>query len=183
MIRVYSIATIVALALCGWLVAAQESDDDTVYVPKLRLGDKAPPLRLAEYARGTEVDFDKDKGKYIYVIEFWATWCPPCRESVPHLSELQAKYRDDNVIIVGVSTEAVSDVKTFVEKLGEKMDYVVAIDDDEYTTNHYMGGFGRTSIPHAFVIGRDGRFSWEGPPMMVEEGIKLVLSDDEDDEV
>jgi hypothetical protein len=66
----------------------------------------------------------------------------------------------------------------FVEKLGDKMDYVVAIDDDSYTTLHYMGGFERTNIPHAFIIDRHGRFTWEGHPMMAEEGIELVLADE-----
>jgi len=178
--------TLIALAITtilssGWIVVAQESDDDTVFVPRLRLGNTAPPLKIAEFVRGDKIDFDKEMGKNIYVIEFWATWCPPCRKSVPHLSSLQSKYRDDDVIIVGVSMEEASEVKTFADKMGEKMDYVVAVDDDDYTTNHYMGGFERTSIPHAFVIDRDGRFVWEGHPMMVEEGIELVL-DAEDDE-
>jgi thiol-disulfide isomerase/thioredoxin len=158
-----------------------DSDDETIVVPRLRLGNMAPPLKIAEYIRGEEVDLDKGRGKNIYVIEFWATWCPPCRESVPHLSKLQADYRDDNVIVIGISMEDKKDVEMFAEKMGEKMDYVVAIDDDNYTTYHYMGGFDRSTIPHAFVVDRDGRFIWEGHPMMVEEGVKLALQADEDE--
>jgi thiol-disulfide isomerase/thioredoxin len=177
--RILKVTLLSALLLSGLLVTAQESDDETIVVPRLRLGDTAPPLKVVTYINGEEVDFDKGRGKNIYVIEFWATWCPPCRESVPHLSKLQAKYRDDNVIVVGISMEDEKEVETFAEKMGEKMDYVVCVDDDDYTTNHYMGGFERTGIPHAFVINRKGRFAWEGHPMMVEEGIELVLSDDE----
>jgi thiol-disulfide isomerase/thioredoxin len=175
------LATLLTLAaIGGMMVAAQESDDDTVVVPKLRLGDMAPPLKIAKYIRGDEVDLDKGRGKNIYVVEFWATWCPPCRESVPHLSKLQAEYRDDDVVIVGISMEDEKDVEKFSEKMGEKMDYVVAIDDDEYTTYHYMGGFGRTSIPHAFIVDRSGRFVWEGHPMMLEEGLDIVLQAEEE---
>ncbi len=177
MIRIIHILTVAALTLTSVLVIAQESDDEAIVVPRLRLGDFAPQIKVSEYVRGDEIDFDKEIGKNIYVIEFWATWCPPCRESVPHLSKLQAKYRDDNVIIVGVSMEAKREVEMFADKLGEKMDYVVAVDENDYTTNHYMGGFGRNSIPHAFVIGRDGQFLWEGHPMMVEEGIELALTE------
>jgi len=174
--RILKVTLITVLLLSGWLVTAQETGEEIIVVPRLRLGDTAPPLKIATYIHGEEVDFDKDRGKNIYIIEFWATWCPPCRESVPHLSKLQAKYRDDNVIIVGISMEDEKEVETFAEKMGEKMDYVVAVDDDDYTTNHYMGGFERTGIPHAFVINREGRFVWEGHPMSVEEGIELVLS-------
>jgi len=178
--RILIATAVTVFIFSGWLATAQESDDETIVVPRLRLGDTAPPLKVEKYVRGDEVDLDKGKGKNVYVIEFWATWCPPCRESVPHLSKLQAKYRDDDVIIVGISTESEKEVRTFAEKMGEKMDYVVAIDDNDYTTNHYMGGFSRTMIPHAFVIDRDGRFAWEGHPMMVEEGLKLVLREDDD---
>ncbi len=179
--RTIHILIIAAVSLTGVLVAAQESDDETVVVPRLRLGDVAPPIKVAKYVRGEAIDFDKEIGENIYVIEFWATWCPPCRESVPHLSKLQSKYRDDNVIIVGISMEDERDVEMFADKLGEKMDYIVAVDDNDYTTNHYMGGFGRTAIPHAFVIGRDGRFAWEGHPMMLEEGLDLVLNAEDDE--
>ena len=68
-----------------------------------KLGDPAAPLSIKEWVKGKPVDV-KD-GKNIYVVEFWATWCGPCRTSIPHLTELQKKFKDKGVVFVGVSDE------------------------------------------------------------------------------
>ena len=94
------------------------------------LGDPAAALQVIEWVKGKPVDIASGKGKTIYVVEFWATWCPPCRESIPHLSELQKKFKDKGVVIVGVSGEKSEAVTNFVAKMGSKMDYTVAIDND-----------------------------------------------------
>jgi thiol-disulfide isomerase/thioredoxin len=95
----------------------------------LHVGDKAPALSLGETVKGDAVTgFEKGK---IYVVEFWATWCPPCRESVPHLSKLQAEFKDKGVVIgmdTGISALASTsdekqygrDIKTLVEKVKRK---------------------------------------------------------------
>ena len=56
----------------------------------LGVGDKAPPLSISDWVKGAPVDFAKDIGKKIYVVEFWATWCPPCKASVPRLTDFQS---------------------------------------------------------------------------------------------
>src|ERR1700744_5719893 len=55
------------------------------------LGDPAPPLRVKEWIKGTPVE-NFEKGR-VYVVEFWATWCAPCRAAMPHLSSLASKYK------------------------------------------------------------------------------------------
>ncbi len=95
------------------------------------LGDPAPPLQISEWVKGGPVKLADGKGKTIYVIEFWATWCPPCRASIPHLTELQKKFKDKGVVFVGISNEKLATVKKFVKQMGDKMDYVVAIDQDD----------------------------------------------------
>ena len=67
------------------------------------LGDPAAPLQIAEWVKGKPVDLAADKGKKIFVVEFWATWCGPCRASIPHLTEMQKKFKDKNVVFIGVS--------------------------------------------------------------------------------
>lgn len=64
----------------------------------------APP-RIAEWARGSPVDLAAGKGRTIFVIEFWATWCSPCVDSIPHLSGLQQKFKERGVAVVGVTDE------------------------------------------------------------------------------
>lgn len=128
-----------------------------------QLGDPAKPLQIATWVKGKPVDLAALKGKQIAVIEFWATWCPPCRASIPHLTALQKKFKD--VVFVGISDEEVATVKKFVEKMGDKMDYVVAVDDDNKTGDAYMKAFGVNGIPHAFVVDKTGRIVWHGHPM------------------
>ena len=69
----------------------------------LELGDPAPPLKIAQWIQGEPIHLKDGVGKHVYVIEFWATWCPPCVASVPHLTELQAKHKKDGVVIVNTS--------------------------------------------------------------------------------
>lgn len=129
-----------------------------------KLGDAAPPLDVSDWIKGSPVKLADGAGKNIYVIEFWATWCGPCRTSIPHLTELQKKFKDQGVIFVGLSDEKPEVVKKFVEKMGDKMDYTVAIDAGK-TTEGYMEAFGVRGIPHAFVVDKQGRIVWHGHPM------------------
>jgi len=136
--------------------------------PDLRsaeLGDPAPALEIADWVKGGPVDLAAGKGKTIYVIEFWATWCGPCRTSIPHLTEVQAKFKDKGVVVIGVSDETLAKVQPFVDNMGDKMDYAVAIDKNRQTSRGYMEAFGINGIPHAFIVNREGRLAWHGHPM------------------
>lgn len=128
------------------------------------LGMDAPPLQIAKFVKGDPVDLAKGKGSQVYVVEFWATWCPPCRESIPHLTELQKKFKDKNVTIIGVSDEAVDEVVPFVKEMGDKMDYVIAVDDEQKTAVNYMAAFDQDGIPTAFIVDKAGRIVWYGSP-------------------
>jgi thiol-disulfide isomerase/thioredoxin len=142
------------------------------------LGDKAQPLSIKEWVKGQPVDVTKADGKHVYVVEFWATWCPPCLTSIPHLSELQKKYKDKNVTFVGVSVdgeETVGKVKPFIEKMGDKMDYTVVIDKEGATARAYMGAFGITGIPHAFVVDQKGRIIWHDNPHPAQSNLAEVI--------
>lgn len=79
---------------------------------------------IAKYERGR-----------VYVIEFWATWCPPCLRSIPHLSALQQKY-SSTLTIVGVNAEGmlgnhadINKVHDFMNRHGKEMTYTVAMED------------------------------------------------------
>lgn len=127
------------------------------------LGDPAAELKIAKWVKGEPVKVVSGD-RNIYVVEFWATWCPPCRTSIPHLTEIQKRFRDKNVVVVGISDEKENVVTPFVNKLGSKMDYRVAIDDKRGTSDGYMKAYSIGGIPHAFVV-QDKKVLWQGHPM------------------
>jgi len=137
-----------------------------------QLGDPAPALQISDWVKGDPIDLAEAKGKQVVVVEFWATWCGPCRVSIPHLTELQKKFEERGVAFVGVSDEDTATVKPFVDNMGDKMDYRVAIDRNGQTAEGYMKAFGVNGIPHAFVVDREGRIAWHGHPM---DGLDRVL--------
>ncbi|MBK9137667.1 MAG: redoxin domain-containing protein [Verrucomicrobia bacterium] len=141
------------------------------------LGDPAAPLTIAEWVKGGPVNLADGKGKTIHVVEFWATWCPPCRTSIPHLTEMQKRFKDKGVVFIGITDEKASVVKPFVEKMGDKMDYVVAIDRDRKTSTGYMKAYGINGIPHAFIVDKDGKVAWQGHPMDgLDRAIEEILA-------
>lgn len=139
---------------------------------KLEVGSKAPDFYPSKWIKGDPVKkFEEGK---VYVVEFWATWCPPCRESIPHLTELQKKYKDSAVIIGMASSERVGQsgkderfakVQKFVRDQGDKMNYRVAFETDRRVSNAWLGAADVNFIPCAFVVGGDGKIAWFGNPL------------------
>lgn len=143
----------------------------------LELGDDAPALSIQKWMKGGPITLADGKGKKIYVVEFWATWCPPCLKSIPHLTEIQKKFKDKDVVLIGVSNESEDKVAPFVEKMADKMDYHVALDDENHTTKAYMDGLGLMGIPTAIIIDTAGKIAWYGHPMDdLENIIEAILN-------
>ena len=148
----------------------------------LTIGDPAPKLAVGEFVKGEPVKgFEKGK---TYVVEFWATWCGPCKTSIPHLTELQAKHKDATFIGVSVSEQDFANVKPFVKEMGDKMNYRVAIDsvpegkdaEDGVMGKTWMEASGQAGIPAAFVVNGDGKIAWIGHPMELEKPLEKILA-------
>lgn len=148
----------------------------------LAIGDSAPKISVKEFIKGDAVkQFEKGK---TYVVEFWATWCPPCRESIPHLTKLQKEHKDVVFIGVSISEQDFDKVKPFVEKMGDKMDYRVAIDSvpagkgaDEGAMNKtWMNAAEQDGIPSAFIVNGDGKIAWIGHPMEMDKPLKEIVA-------
>ena len=151
-----------SLALAALFAAAAPAAD---------IGEKAPSLKgVKQWINGAAVEPAEGDGKTIYVVEFWATWCGPCRMTVPHLNKLQERLKDRGVAIVGVTTEDEATARPFINEL--KMSYLVALDTDKTTEETWMKDV--EGIPHAFVVGKDGQILWTGHPM---DGLDAVLDD------
>lgn len=117
-------------------------------------GAEAPSWTLND-VDGNPVSSDAFKGKVV-VVDFWATWCPPCIKEIPGYIEMQKKHGADGLVIVGVSLDSKGPgvVKAFMEKYG--VNYTIVMADGE--VDSAFGGI--EAIPTTFVIGRDGRIAF-----------------------
>ena len=144
-----------------------------------------PPRRLtvSDWVKGEEVD-QFEPGR-TYVVEFWATWCGPCRATIPHLTELARRYKDKDVKFIGVDVweRDTSLVKPFVDEMGDKMAYSVALDavpekgdpNDGAMAKGWMKAAEENGIPTAFVV-HDGKIAWIGHPMQMDEPLAKITA-------
>jgi thiol-disulfide isomerase/thioredoxin len=143
----------------------------------LGLGDKAPALAVDEWVKGEKVEkFEEGK---IYVVEFWATWCGPCKVTIPHLTELQKANPEVAFIGVSIMEEDQANVKPFVEQMGDQMDYRVAVDKvDDLGEGAMAAGWmeaaGQGGIPTAFIVGKDGKIAWIGHPGTMDKPLEKI---------
>lgn len=137
---------------------------------ELKLGDapkkdrsnetKAPDFKLATIG-GEEFHLSDYAGKVV-MLNFWGTWCPPCRKEIPDLVNLQAKYNKDGLEIVGITLNSGSakEIQKFVDK--KQMNYTILTDlgnnETQTVTNLYGQVMGQpiSSIPTTLVIDREG---------------------------
>jgi thiol-disulfide isomerase/thioredoxin len=162
--------------------AAIESPSQLADEPpsQLGIGDPNPGLKLAKWIKGEPVQTPLT-GK-VHVVEFWATWCGPCRVGMPHISELQSEYGED-VTFIGVTREDEATVASFLQSESpdgrnwqEVIQYRLAIDQDDWTNTAYMKAAGQNGIPCAFVVGRDGVVEWIGHPASIDEPLQQIVA-------
>lgn len=175
------------------LLAASVSQSGKPY--PLMVGDPAPPIRAAEFHRGAPVA--SFKSGHVYVVEFWATWCVPCKETIPHLTELQKKYRSKATVLgFAIWEPRPQEVAPFVKEWGDKMDYTIARDlvqglvattDQDRSRESVQKGFmskrwmvdsgwDNYGIPCAFLVDQKGRIAWIGDPRELDEPLAKVVA-------
>jgi peroxiredoxin len=167
-------------ALIGILVAAaascakKEQGGSAVSAGHGEVGSEAPAFALADLD-GKTVSSDAFKGKVV-ILDFWATWCPPCKEEIPHLVRLQSKYRGQGLEVVGLALDAggAKDVRPFADD--HDVNYTMLIGNEDVTKAY--GNI--TMIPTTFVIDRNGkiahRFVGLIAPEVFEQAIQPLLA-------
>lgn len=137
-----------AAASAPSLAAAAKGGEAVAALPKFG---PAPSWKLSD-VDGKPVKLEDFKGKVV-VLDFWATWCPPCRAEIPGYTELQEKYGKEGLMIVGVSVDEGGPqvVKPFMAKM--KINYPIVMGDDAVATAYGAA----EAIPTTILIDRDGQ--------------------------
>lgn len=142
----------------------------TLYAKNDLRGKKAPDLVVESWLNGTKPSL---KGKVLFV-DFWATWCGPCRALIPEVNAWKKKFAKD-IVFVGISNEKPDVVSGFMKTT--PMDYLVGVD-----TKNTMGNvLGVQGIPHVMVVSPDGIVRWQGFPgstedPLTEDVLKQIVS-------
>ncbi len=141
----------------------------------LRVGDDAPTIDVEFWFHDGKVEklsLEHFEQGIVYVIEFWATWCPPCVAAMPNMSKLQEHFPQNSVRLISVSNEPRETVEKFLKSsvsgnqgqtfLDFKGKYQLTSDPDQSVYNDYMAASGNILLPTVFIVGKQGQIEWIG---------------------
>ena len=137
----------------------------------------APSLVLTDI-RGVEHSLEQYRGKVV-VVNFWATWCPPCVEELPSLENAWHRYRQQGLVVLAVSGEESDVVTSFLERLPSDITFPVLIDGDMKSGNRWQ----IRGLPTTVVVDRSGVVHWRAEGQLdfsaseVDEMLLALLDD------
>ncbi len=176
-IKRYLLSGVLLIANIGATAATDIFTSMDVEVPRVRV--QAPAFSL-DSLKGDQLGLSDFKGKVV-LLNFWATWCSPCRKEMPAMQTLWERYREQGFVILAVTADKGSrkQVESFVEK--HSLSFPVLFDPRGEARNQYEV----VGLPVSYLIGRDGRISgrilgirdWDGE--RADELVAALLSQDQ----
>jgi cytochrome c biogenesis protein CcmG/thiol:disulfide interchange protein DsbE len=149
---------IITLILFGLLAMISNTQEKKIWA-KSFINQEAPKLIVENWIS----DKPEMSGKFV-LIDFWATWCGPCKKAIPKLNSFHAEFKDE-LIVIGISNESDSRVR---KQINPKIEYFSAID----TKSRLKKIYEVKGIPHCVLINPNGIVVWEGWPDL--EGYELT---------
>lgn len=149
----------------------------------LNIGDQAPPIKYSKWIKGEPIN--SFTGNQLYVLEFWATWCGPCKAAMPHLTQLQQQYKG-KVKFIGVGIwekvpegkpyeSSLPAVEKFVKGNDANMGYsVIADNNEQFMGNKWMKAAGENGIPSTFIV-KDNKIIWIGHPNSLDSILPKMM--------
>lgn len=134
-------------------------------------GAPPPPLAIAEWYGSEPLTLDGLKGKVV-LLDFWNTFCGPCRKLIPHLEELHKKHKADGLAVIGITEDDKADLEAFLKK--NPIAYPIALDRLKAGAGETFEAYKIVSIPTVCLIARDGSLAWRGQGHKLTDGMVLA---------
>ena len=147
---------------------------------ELLVGDPAPAIEIETFLKGESITGFAPG--CVHVVEFWATWCGPCADSIPHLTELQARHPAVLILGIAVGWTELETIQTFVREWDDRIGYRIAVDrrpDHEIGRSLMRAAWCdaayQQGVPTAFIVDGAGRVAWIGHPMDLDAPLAAVV--------
>jgi thiol-disulfide isomerase/thioredoxin len=125
-----------------------------------------------EKPEGGELSMQAFKGRPL-LVNFWATWCPPCIEEMPTLDKLQAEFKTQNVLFVGIGIDSPSNIRQFLEKT--PVSYPIVIGGLEGSNISKQMGNAQGALPYTVIINTQGKATSSKLGKISEEELKSAI--------
>jgi cytochrome c biogenesis protein CcmG/thiol:disulfide interchange protein DsbE len=132
--------------------ACSRNERDTATGQPPEVGSTAPDFSLKDL-NGRRVNLSDYRG-HVVIIDFWATWCPPCQATIPELVSIEDTYRKQGLVVLGISLDEGSDVERTLAAFSKdhRMNYSVLLGTDAVEDRYNI-----RSIPTLFLVGKTGK--------------------------